>query len=176
MKTVLIGDDDSSILLGTGVRLKSMGYTVYTAKDAVSAVSAVVKNDPDVVVWTSRCLPGTAFWSRTACRIWWCRRQPHHIHHGERESAVARARHEFGRRRFLQKPFDATALADAIESALSPATTGCPRPAVYKSPPVQPKEKFSILLVDDDPTAIRVLSRILGDYTPLRFATCGQVA
>jgi diguanylate cyclase (GGDEF)-like protein len=41
---------------------------------------------------------------------------------------------------------------------------------------VQPKEKFSILLVDDDPTAIRVLSRILGDYTPLRFATCGQVA
>jgi diguanylate cyclase (GGDEF)-like protein len=41
---------------------------------------------------------------------------------------------------------------------------------------VQAKEKFSILLVDDDPTVIRILSRILSDYTPLRFATSGQVA
>jgi diguanylate cyclase (GGDEF)-like protein len=41
---------------------------------------------------------------------------------------------------------------------------------------VQAKERFSILLVDDDPTVIRVLSRILSDYTPLRFATSGQVA
>jgi len=50
MKTVLLVDDDNTILLGTGVRLKSMGYTVYTAKDAVSAISAVRKNEPDVVV------------------------------------------------------------------------------------------------------------------------------
>jgi diguanylate cyclase (GGDEF)-like protein len=41
---------------------------------------------------------------------------------------------------------------------------------------VSAKEKFSILLVDDDPTAIRVLSRILNDFAPLRFATSGQVA
>jgi PleD family two-component response regulator len=41
---------------------------------------------------------------------------------------------------------------------------------------VQAKEKFSILLIDDDPTAIRVLSRILGDYAPLRFAMSGQAA
>jgi diguanylate cyclase (GGDEF)-like protein len=41
---------------------------------------------------------------------------------------------------------------------------------------VQAKEKFSVLLVDDDATVIRVLSRILGDYAPLRFATSGQVA
>ena len=50
MKRVLLVDDDNTVLLGIGVRLKSMGYTVYTAKDAVSAVSAVVKNNPDVVV------------------------------------------------------------------------------------------------------------------------------
>jgi CheY-like chemotaxis protein len=50
MKTVLLVDDDNTILLGTGVRLKSMGYTVYTAKDAVSAVSTFRKNQPDVVV------------------------------------------------------------------------------------------------------------------------------
>ena len=50
MKSVLLVDDDNTILLGTGVRLKAMGYRVYTAKDAVSAISAVRKNEPDVVV------------------------------------------------------------------------------------------------------------------------------
>jgi diguanylate cyclase (GGDEF)-like protein len=41
---------------------------------------------------------------------------------------------------------------------------------------VQAKEKFSVLLVDDDPTVIRILSRILSDFAPLRFATSGRVA
>jgi CheY-like chemotaxis protein len=36
MKSVLLVDDDNTVLLGIGVRLKSMGYSVYTAKDAVS--------------------------------------------------------------------------------------------------------------------------------------------
>jgi diguanylate cyclase (GGDEF)-like protein len=39
-----------------------------------------------------------------------------------------------------------------------------------------PKEKFSVLLVDDDPMVIRVFSRILSEYAPLRFATSGRVA
>src|ERR1700719_1632425 len=38
------------------------------------------------------------------------------------------------------------------------------------------REKFSILLVDDDPMVIRILSRILSDFTPLRFATSGRAA
>src|ERR1700683_2046516 len=50
MKTVLLIDDDNVFLLAIGVRLKAMGYTVYAAKDAVSAVSAVRKNNPDVIV------------------------------------------------------------------------------------------------------------------------------
>jgi diguanylate cyclase (GGDEF)-like protein len=41
---------------------------------------------------------------------------------------------------------------------------------------MQAKEKFSILLVDDDPMMIRILSRILCDFAPLRFATSGRVA
>ena len=38
------------------------------------------------------------------------------------------------------------------------------------------QEKFSILLVDDDSTVVRILGRILGDFTPLRFATSGRAA
>jgi diguanylate cyclase (GGDEF)-like protein len=37
-------------------------------------------------------------------------------------------------------------------------------------------EQFSILLVDDDSTSVRVLSRMLGNFTPLRFATSGRAA
>jgi diguanylate cyclase (GGDEF)-like protein len=41
---------------------------------------------------------------------------------------------------------------------------------------MQAQEKFSILLVDDDSMVVRILSRILGDFTPLRFATSGRAA
>jgi diguanylate cyclase (GGDEF)-like protein len=38
------------------------------------------------------------------------------------------------------------------------------------------QEKFSILLVDDDSMVVRILSRILADFAPLRFATSGRAA
>jgi diguanylate cyclase (GGDEF)-like protein len=38
------------------------------------------------------------------------------------------------------------------------------------------QERFSILLVDDDCTVIRILRHILADFDPLRFATSGRVA
>ncbi len=41
---------------------------------------------------------------------------------------------------------------------------------------MQARENFSILLVDDDVMAIRVLNRILIDFSPLRFASCGRAA
>jgi CheY-like chemotaxis protein len=41
---------------------------------------------------------------------------------------------------------------------------------------MQAPENFSILLVDDDFMVVRVLSRILVDFTPLRFATSGRAA
>jgi len=41
---------------------------------------------------------------------------------------------------------------------------------------MQAREKFSILLVDDDCTVVRILSHILKDFGPLRFATSGRLA
>src|SRR5580658_3768282 len=38
------------------------------------------------------------------------------------------------------------------------------------------QENFSTLIVDDDPTVIRILSRILSNFAPLRFATSGRTA
>jgi diguanylate cyclase (GGDEF)-like protein len=41
---------------------------------------------------------------------------------------------------------------------------------------MQAQEQFSILLVDDDLTVVRVLNRILSDFTPVRFADSGRAA
>jgi diguanylate cyclase (GGDEF)-like protein len=41
---------------------------------------------------------------------------------------------------------------------------------------MQAQEKFSILLVDDDSMSVRILSRILNEFAPLRFATSGRAA
>jgi diguanylate cyclase (GGDEF)-like protein len=41
---------------------------------------------------------------------------------------------------------------------------------------MQAQEKFSILLVDDDSMVVRIFSRMLSDFTPLRFATSGRAA
>jgi DNA-binding response OmpR family regulator len=41
---------------------------------------------------------------------------------------------------------------------------------------MQVQAKFSILLVDDDTSVIRILSHILRAFAPLRFATSGSAA
>jgi CheY-like chemotaxis protein len=121
MKKVLLIDDDNTVLLGLGVRLKSMGYTVFTAKDAINAVSAVRKNGPDVVVLDINMPAGDGFMvykrlenlvdsAATPVIFITASEKP-----GLRERAMG-----LGAAAFLQKPVAATTLADAIESALSP--------------------------------------------------------
>ncbi len=128
MKRVLLVDDDSTVLLGIGVRLKSMGYTVYTAKDAVSAVSAVVKNNPDVVVLDVSLPAGDGFLVADRLQNLVASAATPIIFITANENPVLRERAmNLGAAGFLTKPFDATTLADAIESALSPGDNWLPR-------------------------------------------------
>jgi two-component system sensor histidine kinase/response regulator len=128
MKTVLLIDDDNVFLLSIGVRLKSMGYTVCTAKDAASAISVVRKTSPDVIVLDVS-LPGgdgflvaerlqTLISSAVTPIIFVTASEKH----GLRERAM-----KLGAVAFLAKPFAATTLADAIETALSPADSWQPQ-------------------------------------------------
>src|ERR1700733_13340927 len=127
MKSVLLVDDDNTVLLGTGVRLKAMGYVVYTAKDAVNAVSAVRKNEPDVVVLDISLPAGDGFlFAERLQNIVGSAATPIifttpiiSITASDSPELRERAK-QLGAVGFLKKPFDATALADAIESALSP--------------------------------------------------------
>jgi CheY-like chemotaxis protein len=128
MKTVLLVDDDNVFLLTIGVRLKSMGYTVHAAKDAVNAISAVRKTNPDVIVLDVSLPAGDGFLvaerlknliasAATPIIFVTASEEP-----GLRERAM-----RVGAVAFLAKPFDATTLADAVESALSPADSWRPQ-------------------------------------------------
>jgi CheY-like chemotaxis protein len=128
MKTVLLVDDDNVFLLTIGVRLKSMGYTVHAAKDAANAISAVRKTNPDVIVLDVSLPAGDGFLvaerlknlivsAATPIIFITASEEP-----GLRERAM-----KVGAVAFLAKPFDATTLADAVESALSPADNWRPQ-------------------------------------------------
>jgi CheY-like chemotaxis protein len=131
MKSVLLVDDDNTVLLGTGVRLKAMGYTVFTAKDAVSAVSAVRKNEPDVIVLDISLPAGDGFLvaDRLQNLVGSAATPIIFITASENPTLRERAM-KLGAAAFLKKPFDATSLADAIEMALSPGDNWRPSIAV----------------------------------------------
>src|SRR5882724_5174558 len=119
MKTVLLVDDDNIFLLAMGVRLKSMGYTVCTAKDAANAVSAVRKNSPDVVVLDVSLPAGDGFLvaQRLQSLIGSATTPIIFVTASEKANLRERAMNA-GAAAFLTKPFEATTLADAIEAAL----------------------------------------------------------
>jgi CheY-like chemotaxis protein len=128
MKSVLLVDDDNAVLMTIGVRLKHMGYTVYTAKDAVNAVSAVRKNSPDIVVLDISLPAGDGFLVAERLQNMVSSGATPIIFITASENPVLRQRAaKFGAAAFLQKPFDATTLADAIENALSPGDNWQPR-------------------------------------------------
>jgi two-component system, sensor histidine kinase and response regulator len=127
MKTVLLIDDDNVFLLSIGVRLKSMGYTVFTAKDAASAISVVRKTSPDVVVLDVSLPAGDGFLvaGRLQSLISSATTPIIFVTASEKSGMRERAM-KLGAVAFMPKPFDATTLADAIEMALSPANTWQP--------------------------------------------------
>ena len=126
MKKVLMVEDDPKIALAFGVRLKALGYEVVTARDAVTAVSQVRRCSPDVVLLDISLPGGDGFMvaerignmihsAATPIVFITASQQP-----GLRERAM-----KLGAVGFLNKPFDATALADAIETALTPGDEWC---------------------------------------------------
>jgi DNA-binding response OmpR family regulator len=129
MKTVLLVEDDSHIALALGVRLKAMGYKVHTAKDALGAVSQVRRVAPDVVLLDISLPGGDGF--VVAERI-----QKLHgpaatpvifITAGRAPDLRERAM-QLGAVGFLNKPFDATQLADASLGRKSVASPLCQPP------------------------------------------------
>lgn len=50
MKTILIVEDDKKISLALSHRLRSMGFNVVTAQDAIYAMNETVRSSPDAIL------------------------------------------------------------------------------------------------------------------------------
>lgn len=119
MKTILLVEDDSRIQMAMGIRLKSMGYDVVSAVDAVYAMDQAVKSRPDVVLLDINLPGGDGFLvaERLRKRAETADTPIIFITASKREEFRVRAA-MIGASGFLEKPFDAAQLSDAIERSL----------------------------------------------------------
>ncbi len=120
MKTVLLVEDDKKVALALGIRLKAMGYAVVTASDAVSAVSQARKSEPDVILLDINLPGGDGFLvAERLQQLVQTAASPIIFITASKRSELKLKAKELGAVRFLEKPFDATRLADAIETAFT---------------------------------------------------------
>lgn len=126
MKTVLLVEDDKKITLAIGIRLKSMGYEVATAADAVSAVAQARKCKPDVVLLDINLPGGDGFLVAERLQsLMQTSATPIIFITASKQEGLKKRAMELGAVAFLEKPFDATQLADAIEMSLyAPSSFG----------------------------------------------------
>lgn len=119
MKTVLLVEDDKKITLALGMRLKAMGYEVISAADAVSAVAQARKCEPDVVLLDINLPGGDGFVVAERLQsLLQTSATPLVFITASKESGLKERALKLGAAAFLEKPFDATQLADAIEMAV----------------------------------------------------------
>jgi len=119
VKKVLLIEDDKQITLALGVRLKSMGYEVVSAADAVSSVAQARKHDPDVILIDINLPGGDGFVVAERLRSnLQTSSTPFIFITASKQSGLKERAQQLGASAFLEKPFDATTLADAIELAL----------------------------------------------------------
>jgi CheY-like chemotaxis protein len=121
MRTVVLVEDDPMVALAFGIRLKAMGYLVHTACDAITAVNQVRTLNPDVVLLDISLPGGDGFVvAERINRLAGPAPTPIIFMTASQRPDLRRRAMQLGAVGFLHKPFDATALADAIECALSP--------------------------------------------------------
>ena len=119
MKTVLLVEDDRKLTLAVGVRLKAMGYEVVTAMDAISAVGQARKCKPDVVLLDINLPGGDGFLVAQRLQgLMQTSATPIIFITASKQPGLKQRAKEMGAAAFLEKPFDATQLADAIEMSL----------------------------------------------------------
>jgi len=115
------------VALAFGIRLKSMGYLVHTARDAITGVSQVRKIKPDFVLLDISLPGGDGFVvAEQIHRLAGSAATPIIFMTASQRPDLRKRAMELGAAGFLHKPFDATALADAIECALTPGDSCLP--------------------------------------------------
>lgn len=118
-KKVLIVDDDEDLMLALTITLKARGYEVFSAMDAVSAISMARKDRPDVVLLDLSLPAGDGFVVMERLKSMPPTASiPIVIITARDQSSKAQALGA-GARAFLQKPVESNLLLATLEQAVA---------------------------------------------------------
>jgi CheY-like chemotaxis protein len=119
MKTVLLVEDDAGIALAFGIRLKSLGYAVRFARDATTAVAQASQQQPDVVLLDISLPGGDGFAVADRLRrLEGAAATPIIFITASRRPSFRERAKLLGAVGYLEKPFEASLLVEALAAAL----------------------------------------------------------
>ena len=126
-RRVLLVDDDREIVRGVSIRLRAAGYEILTAHDGQAGVTTAMEHRPDAIVLDVR-MP--VMDGLTALAILKVHEETKAIPVVILSASVvdqgkAKAL-ELGARYFLEKPYDAKTLVEAVEAAIAESTAETP--------------------------------------------------
>jgi DNA-binding response OmpR family regulator len=133
MKKILIVEDDQNIAKALALRLKSAGYEVTVAPDAMTGVSAALKIQPDLAVLDISLPAGNGFTVAQKIRELVVTATPIIFLTASKQPGLRQQAQDLGAA-FFEKPYDADDLLAAIRyafgelpwrsAATSPASSG----------------------------------------------------
>lgn len=117
MKTILLVEDDKKISIALGCRLKSMGYNVQSAVDAIFAMNETVRCRPDAILLDINLPGGDGFIVAKRIRASLQVATTPIIFITASKNAEYRQRAmDFGAAGYLEKPFGVAELTAAIDN------------------------------------------------------------
>ena len=123
-KTVLLVDDDADVRLALSMLLKSRGYRVIAAEDAISAMRSAVVNSPDLVLLDLGLPGGGGFVVMQRLRALPALAAVPVIVVTGRDPAEAKEKAlRLGAAAFLQKPVDNRAVMAAVRAVFEPTAS-----------------------------------------------------
>ena len=118
-QTILVADDDLSLLQAMRIRLEAQGFTVITAQDAYQALEKARQAEPDVFVLDINMPAGNGFSVQERIdKIEELAGTPVIYVTGASPELVDRDALNHGAYAVLHKPFDASTLVDTVLGAL----------------------------------------------------------
>ena len=119
VKTVLLVEDDKETTFALCIRLKSMGYEIVTAPDAVGAISQARRAQADVAVIDISLPGGDGFLvAERLNALVGSPAIPLIFMTASKKPGLRERAEELGAIAFLEKPFDAKQLVSAIDTAI----------------------------------------------------------
>ena len=123
MKKILIVEDDQNIAKALAIRLKSAGYEVTVAADAMTAVAAAVKIQPDLALLDISVPAGNGFTVAEKIQELIASATPIIFLTASKQPGLRQKAQNLGAVGFFEKPFDAGELLAAIRRAFGERRT-----------------------------------------------------